>query len=72
MILMAGTTLSAVFSGARGYQNGAEMEAKMAHNGIQKVQVEPKIEKKAIQNSDEKMTLKKLSEASWVALSSLG
>ena len=41
----------------------------MAHNGIQRVQVEPKIEKKAIRNSDEKMTVKKLSEESWVTLS---
>ncbi len=63
MNLTTVTHFQLCFSGARGYQNGAEMEAKMAHNGIQKVQVEPKIEKKAIRNSDEKMTLKKLSDA---------
>ena len=58
MILTIVTYFQLFFSGARGYQNGAEMEAKMAHNDIQTVQMEPKIEKNAIRNSDEKMTVK--------------
>ena len=37
-------TLSAVFSGARGYQNGAQMEAKMEQKRIQRVQVTSKID----------------------------
>ena len=32
------------------------MEAKIEQNGIQRVQVEHKVEHKAIQNSDKKMT----------------
>ena len=36
-------TLSAVFSGAWGYQNGVKMEAKMEQKGIQRDQVAYKI-----------------------------
>ena len=56
-------TLSAVFSGAWGYQNGANMEANMEQNGIQRVQVVSKIDFLRVPKFRRKMTAKKLREA---------